>query len=101
MPFRFMVDARSIECDTVNELRQAIELLDSPLPRSAPATNSQLLDPLLTDPLPRRKRRYTRKPPVSGQSKSWDEARREARRQGRDDISKVRSELAQARRAEG
>ena len=88
MPFRFMVDARSIECDTVNELRQAIELLDNPMPRSAPvdhSSNGQLLDPLLTDPLPgRTKRKYTRKSPMS---KSWDEERKEAKRQGREDVA--------------
>src|SRR4029079_7279116 len=108
MSFRVMVD-RSIECDTIDEVRQAIELLDgqlsgSELARVATVDNGHAGAELIDDSqqtAERVKRAYRRKPPMSGQSRSWDEARKEAKRQGREDIAAVRSELAEARRQAG
>lgn len=105
MPYRFIVDGRSIECDTHDELRLAISVVDKPLPRTQVDDLDDLtpsnghIDPLLTDELPK-VRPYRRRKSAgtgNGANRSWREAKREARRQGRDDVAKVRSELAAAR----
>lgn len=90
--YRFQLHGVSCECDSADELRSALNSKPSAGATTSPSVARAVIA-----------KRQGRKPAAAGTAsaaqQSWDEARKEAKRQGRSDVAKVRSELAQAKKA--
>ncbi|REJ86528.1 MAG: hypothetical protein DWQ35_23140 [Planctomycetota bacterium] len=93
MAFRFSLNGTSVECDTADELQAALGMSTNSAASKTPARK--------TGKKRRTKKKAARKTTKGKQgsaaSRSWAEAKREAKRQGRTDVAKVRSELAAAK----
>lgn len=97
--YRFTVNGVEVECDTAEELRAALGL-DIGGSRKASVKKKAAPRKKAAKRKAKRKTKKKASQTVQGSaaSKSWAEARKEAERQGRMDVAKVRSELAAGKR---